>query len=57
MNPETNMEKVKSVFVDSPFWKFMGFEIEKLEEGEACLRLEVISEPGRKYTPRSQALL
>ncbi|WP_158734855.1 PaaI family thioesterase [Alteribacillus sp. YIM 98480] len=41
MNEDTELKHVAAVFTESSFWKFMGFEIEKLEQGEACLRLEV----------------
>ncbi|SDH39132.1 uncharacterized domain 1-containing protein [Alteribacillus persepolensis] len=41
---DKNMESVAKVFTDSPFWGFMGFEIEKLQEGDVGLSLEVREE-------------
>ncbi|WP_157404587.1 PaaI family thioesterase [Shouchella shacheensis] len=35
---------VEAIFSESPFWNFMGFEIESFEEGAVCLKVEVREE-------------
>ncbi len=38
------MEKLRQEFEGSNFWKFIGLELEKIEEGSVTLKLPIIDE-------------
>lgn len=44
MSEHVSLEDVKEVFVTSPFWRFMGFQLLFIQRGEVQIKMEVRKE-------------